>query len=165
MTMSCVILIKHLKWRNFSEQIVNEIKKKSLYFKQKIFIQVIFTLHHCFHIDIHHRCHSHPTVITVWAFTKSTYSGNQFLYDRKILYISFELYCTSKRLFYSEKLKHKYNKNLLKKFWVIYIRYAQGKISACNKISGPIKLACKIVTYHHSYTLHFEELYQVPIWY
>lgn len=69
MTMSCVISIKHLKWRNLSEQIVNEIKKKSVYFKQKIFIQVIFTLHHCFHIDIHHRCHSHPTVITVWVFT------------------------------------------------------------------------------------------------
>ena len=77
----------------------------------------------------------------------------------QIPYIPLELYCTSKRMFSTKKLKHQYNNKLR-----IYSSYTLGRISTCNELRGPIKLACNIVTYLHNYTFYSEN-YIVPIWY
>ena len=91
------IILKKILYR---ASFIKKIKTKS-YFKQKFFSQIVFILHHCFHIDIHHYCHSHlycHHCLTLHYFTDFTCSGSQFLHNHRICYIGFEFYCTSKCL-------------------------------------------------------------------
>ena len=121
------IILKKILYR---ASFIKKIKTKS-YFKQKFFSQIVFILHHCFHIDIHHYCHSHlycHHCLTLHYFTDFTCSGSQFLHNHRICYIGFEFYCTSKCLLNTGKFKYECNSKLLIKFWsfvfvIVWLRF------------------------------------------
>lgn len=101
------------------------------------------------------------TVITVWVFTNLLIS--------LVLVVSF--YKTANSLYPTWALLHQQAlvfrqeaETSIQYKLRIYSSYTLGRISTCNELRGPIKLACNIVTYLHNYTFYSEN-YIVPIWY